>query len=94
MLIAGSDEDPGFSVGKISGKFYALRLGFRQVKGLKQEACSFLLTFVRIMKSLRTKHVVFIIAAIIIVDQALKLWIKTSHPTGEVVRVLGMDSRT
>lgn len=43
------------------------------------------------MKSLRIKHVVFIIAAIIIVDQALKLWIKTSHPTGEVVRVFGMD---
>lgn len=43
------------------------------------------------MKSLRIKHVVFIIAAIIIVDQALKIWIKTSHPTGEVVRVLGMD---
>jgi signal peptidase II len=43
------------------------------------------------MKSLRIKHVVFIIAAIIIVDQALKIWIKTSHPTGEVVRVFGMD---
>jgi signal peptidase II len=43
------------------------------------------------MRSLRIKHVVFIIAAIIIVDQALKLWIKTSHPTGEVVRVFGMD---
>jgi signal peptidase II len=43
------------------------------------------------MKLLRIKHVVFIIAAIIIVDQALKIWIKTSHPTGEVVRVFGMD---
>jgi signal peptidase II len=43
------------------------------------------------MKTLKLKHVVFIIAAIIIVDQALKIWIKTSHPTGEVVRVFGMN---
>lgn len=43
------------------------------------------------MKSLRLKHVVFIIATIIIVDQLLKIWIKTSHPTGEVIRVFGMD---
>jgi signal peptidase II len=26
-----------------------------------------------------------------VVDQVLKIWIKTTHPTGEVVRVLGMD---
>ena len=43
------------------------------------------------MKSLRLKHVVFIIAAIIIVDQALKIWIKTTYPTGEVTRVFGMN---
>jgi signal peptidase II len=43
------------------------------------------------MKSLRLKHVVFIIAAIIIVDQALKIWIKTSYPPGYVTNVLGMD---
>ncbi len=43
------------------------------------------------MKSLKIRHVVFIIAAIIIVDQVLKIWIKTSHPTGEVLRVGGMD---
>ena len=43
------------------------------------------------MKTLKLKHVVFIIAAIIIVDQALKIWIKSTHPTGEVVRVFGMD---
>ncbi len=43
------------------------------------------------MKTLKIKYVVFIIATIIIVDQALKIWIKTSHPTGEVVRVFGMD---
>lgn len=28
---------------------------------------------------------------IIIVDQVLKIWIKTSYPTGEVVRIFGMD---
>jgi signal peptidase II len=43
------------------------------------------------MKTLKLKHVVFIIAAIIIVDQVLKIWIKTSHPTGEVERVFGMN---
>jgi signal peptidase II len=43
------------------------------------------------MKSLKLKHVVFIIAAIIIADQVLKIWIKTTHPTGEVDRVFGMD---
>ncbi len=43
------------------------------------------------MRTLKIRHVVFIIAAIIIVDQALKLWIKSSHPTGEVVRVFGLD---
>jgi signal peptidase II len=43
------------------------------------------------MRSLKIKHVVFIISAIIIVDQALKIWIKTSYPTGEVERVFGMD---
>lgn len=31
------------------------------------------------------------ITAIIIVDQGLKIWIKTTHPTGEVMRVFGMD---
>jgi len=43
------------------------------------------------MKTLKLKHVVFIIAAIIIVDQALKIWIKTTYPTGEVDRVLGIS---
>lgn len=43
------------------------------------------------MKTVKTRHVVFIIALIILVDQALKIWIKTSYPTGEVVRVFGMD---
>jgi signal peptidase II len=43
------------------------------------------------MKTLKLRYVVFLIAVIILVDQALKIWIKTSHPTGEVVRVFGMD---
>lgn len=43
------------------------------------------------MKTLKLKHVVFIIATIIIVDQVLKIWIKTSHPTGEVEKVFGMN---
>lgn len=43
------------------------------------------------MKTLKIRHVVLIISAIIIVDQALKIWIKTTHPTGEVLRVFGMD---
>lgn len=43
------------------------------------------------MKTLKLKHVVLVIAAIIVVDQALKIWIKTSHPTGEVIRVFGFN---
>ncbi|MFZ9388271.1 MAG: lipoprotein signal peptidase [Chitinophagaceae bacterium] len=43
------------------------------------------------MKTLRIRHVVLIISTIILVDQALKIWIKTNHPTGEVLRVFGMD---
>jgi signal peptidase II len=40
---------------------------------------------------LKLKKVVLLIAAIIISDQVLKIWIKTSYPTGEVLRVFGMD---
>lgn len=43
------------------------------------------------MKTLKVRHVALIIVAIILIDQALKIWIKTSYPTGEVVRVFGMD---
>ena len=43
------------------------------------------------MKTLKIKHVVLIIAAIIFVDQFLKIWIKTHYPTGEVTRVMGQD---
>ena len=32
-----------------------------------------------------------LIAVIIIADQAIKIWIKTSYPVGEIVRVGGMD---
>ncbi len=43
------------------------------------------------MKTLKLKHVALIIAVIIIIDQVLKIWTKTNHPTGEVTRVMGMD---
>ncbi len=43
------------------------------------------------IKSLKIRHVILIIAAIIFVDQFLKIWIKTHYPTGEVYRVFGMD---
>jgi len=42
-------------------------------------------------QTLKLRTVVLIIAAIIIADQALKIWIKTSYPTGEVLRVMNMD---
>lgn len=43
------------------------------------------------MKTLKLRYVVLIISLIILVDQVLKIWIKTTYPTGEVTRVLGMD---
>lgn len=43
------------------------------------------------MKTLKIRHVILIIGAIILVDQFLKIWIKTHYPTGEVYRVFGMD---
>jgi signal peptidase II len=51
----------------------------------------FLLIFAGNMKTLKIRHVALIIIAIIFIDQALKIWIKTTHPTGEVVRVLNMN---
>jgi signal peptidase II len=39
----------------------------------------------------KLRNAALIIILIIVADQALKIWIKTSHPTGEVVRVFGMD---
>lgn len=43
------------------------------------------------MKTLKLRHVALIIATIIIVDQALKIWIKTNYPTDEVMRVFGLN---
>lgn len=40
---------------------------------------------------MKLRNVVFIIALIILADQALKIWIKTSYPFGEVTRVMGFD---
>ncbi len=40
---------------------------------------------------MKLRNVVLIIALIIIADQALKIWIKTGFPTGEIVRVFGLD---
>ena len=38
---------------------------------------------------MKLRNVVFIIALIIIVDQVLKIWIKTTYPTGHVTNVIG-----
>ena len=38
---------------------------------------------------MKLRTVVLVIAAIIIADQGLKIWIKTSYPTGHVVNVIG-----
>ncbi len=43
------------------------------------------------MKTLKLKYVVLLIGAIILLDQGLKIWIKTHYPTGEVTKVLGMN---
>jgi signal peptidase II len=40
---------------------------------------------------LKLRNVVFIILLIIFADQALKIWIKSTHPEGEVLRVFGMN---
>jgi signal peptidase II len=38
----------------------------------------------------KLKHVAFIIALIIIIDQALKIWIKTTYPFGHAMDVFGL----
>lgn len=43
------------------------------------------------MKTLKLKHVIFIIAIIIIADQALKIWVKTNYRIGDETRVLGLS---
>ena len=40
---------------------------------------------------MKLRKVIFFIVVILLVDQGLKIWIKTNHPTGEVARVLGMN---
>jgi len=40
---------------------------------------------------LKLRNVVILILLIILGDQALKIWIKTSYPVGEVTRVFGWD---
>jgi signal peptidase II len=39
----------------------------------------------------KLRNVIFIIAAIIILDQGLKIWIKTNFPIGHVTDVLGLS---
>ncbi len=43
------------------------------------------------MKRIKIWHVVLIIASIILVDQVLKIWIKTTYPPGPVTNVMGQD---
>jgi signal peptidase II len=43
------------------------------------------------IQDLKLRNAILIIVLIILADQALKIWIKTSYPTGEVTRVLGAD---
>ncbi len=40
---------------------------------------------------MKLRGAILIILLVIIADQALKIWIKTTYPTGEVVRVFGLD---
>lgn len=40
---------------------------------------------------MKLRYVILIILSIILVDQGLKIWIKLSYPTGEVLRVFGQD---
>ncbi len=39
---------------------------------------------------MKLRSAILIIAVVIIVDQALKLWIKTNYPLGEVTHILGL----
>ena len=38
---------------------------------------------------MKRNQLILLIALVLIADQALKIWIKTTHPTGEVLRVFG-----
>lgn len=39
----------------------------------------------------KSQQLFLLVLLILVADQALKLWIKTHHPTGEVMRVFGWD---
>jgi signal peptidase II len=43
------------------------------------------------MKKLKPIHLVLLIAAIVVADQAIKIWIKTHYPQGLITKVGGMD---
>lgn len=43
------------------------------------------------MRSLKLKYVVLIIALVIFIDQALKIWIKTNYSEGPVMHLLGVS---
>jgi signal peptidase II len=40
---------------------------------------------------MKKSQLFFLILFVLLADQALKIWIKTTYPTGEVVRVFGFD---
>ena len=40
---------------------------------------------------MKKSQLFFLIVFVLLADQALKIWIKTTYPTGEVVRVFGFD---
>lgn len=40
---------------------------------------------------MKKSQLFFLILFVLLADQALKIWIKTNYPTGEVVRVFGFD---
>jgi signal peptidase II len=40
---------------------------------------------------MKRNQLILLIALILIADQALKIWVKTTHPTGEILRVFGWD---
>jgi len=43
------------------------------------------------MRKLKPTYLVLLIVGVIVLDQVIKVWIKTEYPIGEVVRVGGMD---
>lgn len=39
----------------------------------------------------KKNQLILLIILILVADQCLKLWVKLNHPTGEIIRVAGMD---